>query len=93
MTTWSTVSKDGSTWSEVYAGGSYADLPFGSGPFGGGGVASQWSAVDKDDSSWSDVDKKTSTWAQEPQSGTLAATFNLNEPLGGPEWAVVDKDE
>lgn len=32
-------------------------------------------------------------WTQAVQSGTVAAMFELNEPLGGPEWSTVSKDE
>ena len=41
---------------------------------------------------WSGVSKQTSTWTGVVQSGTVAAQFELNEPLGGPVWTPVDKD-
>ena len=43
-------------------------------------------------SPWSAVDKQTSTWTGVVQSGTVAAQFELNEPLGGPVWTEVEKD-
>ena len=45
------------------------------------------------DSIWGAVSKvTTSSWTPVTQSGTVAAQFELNEPLGGPEWVAVEKD-
>ena len=93
MTTWGTVSKSSTTWTTYVLGGSFASLAFGSGLFGGGGESS-YTAVDKDtDTSFSDVEKEETTWVQQAQSGKVEAQFEYNEPLGGPVWTAVDKDE
>lgn len=79
MTTWNTVSKDGSTWSEVYLAGSFADLPFGYGPFGGGGTSGHWSAQSQDDSSWEADSQDDSSWEASSQDDS--------------SWEAVSKDE
>ena len=93
MTTWSTVSKESTTWEDVRKhslGESFGGGFFGYGLFGGG---SSWTAVDTASTSWTGADKEETTWVQYAQSGRPEAMFEYNEPLGGPEWAVVDKDE
>ena len=92
MTTWNTVSQDGSTWSEVSTTGAFASLSFGEGLFGGDTSLVTWSSVAKASSSWSAASQQTSSWVQAVQSGTVPAMFELNEPLGGPEWTAVSKD-
>jgi hypothetical protein len=44
------------------------------------------------DSPWSDVSKASAEWTETVKSGTVAAQFELNEPLGGPEWVDVTRD-
>lgn len=71
------------TWSPVPKhkyGVSFGEGFFGYGLFGGGDA-------------WTTVSADGSTWTQAVQSGTVAAMFELNEPLGGPEWSTVSKDE
>ena len=39
-----------------------------------------------------DLAGQSVTWTQTVQSGTPAAMFELNEPLGGPVWTATTKD-
>ncbi len=75
------------TWAKVAREGEFGFGTFGQGPFGG----IRWTSVSKDSASWSAVSKQTSTWVEQVQSGTVAAMFELNEPLGGPEYTAVAK--
>ena len=93
MTTWSSASKDDSTWTQVLKheyGVSFGDGFFGYGLFGGG---DSWTSEDKASTTWTAADAETTTWVQVAQSGKVEAMFEYNEPLGGPEWSAVDKDE
>lgn len=92
MTTWTSVTQDGSTWAEVSTTGAFASLSFGEGLFGGNTALVSWSAVAQDSSSWSAISQDTASWVQAVQSGTVPAMFELNEPLGGPVWVAVTQD-
>jgi len=67
------------TWTKVGKAGEFGAGTFGSGLFGGG---PQWTSVSKD----------SATWVGVVQSGTVAAQFELPEPIGGPIWEDVTKD-
>ena len=67
------------TWARVEKAGEFAAGGFGYGLFGGG-------------PQWSSVSKQSTTWTGVVQSGTVAAQFELPEPIGGPIWEDVTKD-
>ena len=99
MTTWSDVSKQtNTTWSTTTKRLESISVTYGEGYYGehpyGGREGNDWSDVDKvTDTLWSNVEQQSSTWVQSVKSGTVGAQFEYNEPLGGPEWSEVDKDE
>jgi len=55
-------------------------------------MATSWAGVSKESASWASVSAESATWVEIVQSGTVAAQFELNEPLGGPVWASVTQD-